>query len=113
LTKPKPPIDKAAEIAHPTQGAVPPMPPALDDPETSLADVAENHPGYRYRPQKGVVSSDVMEVTIMLLLQLFAPHIDVQPGALRQQIMEAERFGRLSPEAQRHMMPVVQEMPTE
>lgn len=85
---PKPPIDRQAEeadVAMPT---------------------AENAPFCRFAPGNGITSTDVLEIALMYLLQLSGSKVDVQPGALRLQMMDPLRVSQLSPEAQRWMKPI-------
>lgn len=69
---------------------------------------AENAPPSHFVPGQGTGILDVLEVGIMLWLQMTGGP-QVAPGALRHQMMTAERVAQLSPEAQRWMKPVTEQ----
>jgi hypothetical protein len=66
----------------------------------------ENAPPCRFQPGTGVSTTDVLEIALMYLLQLTGSQVQVQPGALRHQLMDPVRVSQLSPEAQRWMKPI-------
>ena len=97
---------------HPTQGDVPtapndPLEPVngADAPMPTMENQA-----YLFKPGSGTTILDIKEVVLMTLLQLSGGP-EVQPGALRHQLLSGERFGQLSPEAQRWFQPVATGQP--
>lgn len=67
---------------------------------------AENAPPMRFEPGQGTGILDVLEIALMTFFQISGGPT-VAPGALRHQMMTAERVAQLSPEAQRWMKPII------
>lgn len=92
-------------MTHPNQGAVPPIDREAETLEPTMP-TAENAPPCVFTPGNGITTTDVIEIAIMFLLQLSGGTKEFTKGALRSQVMSAERVGLLSASAERWMKPV-------
>lgn len=112
-TKSKPKIDRTAPDADVVVEKLDPAAPApAPAPEAEPAmPTAENAPPCLFKPGNGITTTDVMEITLMYLLQLSGSDVQVAPGALRLQPMDATRVSQLSPEAARWLKPVAEVAP--
>lgn len=96
---------------HPTQGAVPPIDRSAEtlapvEDTAGLAPIVENEPPYVFKQAGGFQTLDMIEIAMMNWIKLTGSQVEVEPGALRNIVLAAERFHQLSPQAQRHFQQV-------
>ncbi|ACL61759.1 hypothetical protein [Methylobacterium nodulans] len=110
-TPQKPPIDRTAPDAQVTPPPLPPQPAPQDAPQASgdmPMPTVENNPPCLFKPGAGIGTADVLEITLMYLLQLTGSPVQVERGALRAIAMQPERVEQLSDSARRFMTPLGQ-----
>ncbi|GJE78126.1 hypothetical protein [Methylorubrum suomiense] len=92
-----------------TKAAAPPE--AIDEAGDAPMPTTENT-AFRFKPGQGTSILDIKEIVLMQLLQLSGGP-EVEPGALRHQMLSGERFNQLSPEAQKWFVPIATKPPEE
>ncbi|MGY2048919.1 hypothetical protein [Methylobacterium sp. JK268] len=107
----KPPIDRTAETAHPVPQ--PPVPSATAPAEAGplpgggfATPTVENEPPCLFVGGSGMSQVDLLEMALMFLLQISGSPVVVEKGALRTQVLSAERVAQLSDSARRFVTPV-------